>query len=501
MKGLSRRKSTIVAACVVLAAVVAAGWMWRHGAEARGWERDAKRRADEGRWEEAKRLLDQARGRITVDPALYASCEKELAAQRALADAKRLEDEVFGPIRERIRALPDNTEGRRRAVQLIDEGLARFAGSWDAWMRKGEVLAKIGRTDEALAAFGRALVLNPRLGMARYRRGRLLMDAYGRHDEALREFEAAQAEPGGNEYAALGRARIAVLNGDPDLALTILAATEPSAGHVSDLYFVRGYIRSVAGSRQFDAKRAIADYDRAIEMDPDPVAYMNRGAVKYHEGDYKAAIDDCTRALKIAPLSGAHFNRGLALEVLGERAGAEEDINEALRLEPVNAEALAVRGRLRAGRGDHAGAIDDCGRALAINADCTVAYSIRGDTRRAMREFAEAVRDYDCALKLDPKQAAVFINRANAKIGLGDFDGAVRDHTQAIALRPTQAEAYAGRAEATECLIDGNPGKEKILLSSAERDLEKALEVAPADWRFRGVATERLEEIRRRLGK
>ena len=501
VKFAARRKMPIAAIAVALIIVaVLAGWMLNLRGEARGWETEARVRVGEGKWDEAKRLLDQAKGRIAVDDALYARVEKELAAQRAAADAKRREDEIWGPLRERLRDLPDHAEGWRRAVELIDEGLARSANSWEMWQRKAQYLEKLGQFDDAFAAYGRVLGLNPRIGTAHYHRGKILMDVLHRNDEARIEFEAAQAQPGGNEDAAVSRARLAVLKGDYAGALKILDEIEPTARHIADLYFVRGYIRSVPS--MFDGARALSDYNRAIELEGGAAAYMNRGAVKHQMGDYAGAVADSSRALKLAPLAEAYFNRGVSHEMLGARSEAIADLTASIRLDPRQATALAIRARVRAEDGDIPAALEDCAQAMAVRDDCLEAYIIRGDLRRATHDFAGAVRDYDRALEINPKQPVAFNNRANAKIGLGDLEGAVRDQTSAIAINPAMPEAYAGRAEACEHLADRKSGTDaKELLESAERDLVKAIEVGGAGWRFRDLAKEFLGRIQRRLGK
>jgi tetratricopeptide (TPR) repeat protein len=337
--------------------------------------------------------------------------------------------------------------------------------------------------------------------MAHYRRGNLLMDQFQRDDEALREFEAAQAEPGGNEYAAVAKARIAVLKGDLDAALKLLDAAAPTAAHVGDFYYIRGYIRSVHSSSQFDPKQAMEDLTRAIEMEPTAVAFMNRGALKVNRHDWKGAEADLSRALLLWPLAQGYFNRGLAREGLGESEGAIEDLTEALRQVPANAVALAVRGRVRALMGDLDGGLEDCERAVAIREGCIEARVIRGDLRRAKRLFKEAIADYTRAIEIDPNLPQAFTNRGAARIGLGDFEGAIRDQTQAIALLPTLAEAYAARAEASMYLSEGRPKEIRSLHESAERDVVKAMEMGGGEWGFRESAREFLKQIRKRLGK
>ena len=63
---------------------------------------------------------------------------------------------------------------------------------------------------------------------------------------------------------------------------------------------------------------AIADYDRAIQINPDySEAYYNRGQAKSHLELHEAAIADYNEAIRLNPKEAeAHNNRGLAKVLL-----------------------------------------------------------------------------------------------------------------------------------------------------------------------------------------
>ena len=62
-------------------------------------------------------------------------------------------------------------------------------GTRRAWYNKGDILNRLGRNDEAIRSFDKALELNPRNALAWYKRGGL--SGLGRHDEAVRSFDKA----------------------------------------------------------------------------------------------------------------------------------------------------------------------------------------------------------------------------------------------------------------------------------------------------------------------
>jgi tetratricopeptide (TPR) repeat protein len=85
-----------------------------------------------------------------------------------------------------------------------------------------------------------------------------------------------------------------------------------------------------------DLDHAVADYTRAIQLDPKfAQAYSGRCAVQIKKGDLALAIDDCNQAIVLDPkLAIAYNNRGLAKQAQGDTAGAAADTARAQQLDP-----------------------------------------------------------------------------------------------------------------------------------------------------------------------
>ena len=97
-------------------------------------------------------------------------------------------------------------------------------------------------------------------------------------------------------------------------------------------------------------------------------AYNTRGNAKGRRGDYAAAIADFDRALEIDPQNTAAYNnRGNAKDGMGDHVAAIADFDRALEIDPQCAEAYNNRGTVKDGMGDHAAAIVDFDKALQIN--------------------------------------------------------------------------------------------------------------------------------------
>jgi tetratricopeptide (TPR) repeat protein len=81
---------------------------------------------------------------------------------------------------------------------------------------------------------------------------------------------------------------------------------------------------------------AIADYDKAIALDPNfALAYSNRGLAYAKKGDVDRAIADYTKAIALDPnFADAYTNRGVACYMRGDKEQAIADFRKALEIDP-----------------------------------------------------------------------------------------------------------------------------------------------------------------------
>ena len=222
-------------------------------------------------------------------------------------------------------------------------------------------------------------------------------------------------------------------------------------GHeFSENYFQRANFRAALGKYE----EALADYDRAIELNPDhAVAYSNRGNVKSELGQHEAAVTDFDEAIRLNPDdAAAYYNRGNAKQQLGGDEAAVADFNEAIRLNPGLAAAYGNRGTAKATLGRHEAAVADYNEVIRLNPDDARAYNNRGNVKQELGQYEVAVADYDEAIRLRPGYADAYNNRGNAKQKLGQHEAASTDYDEAIRLRPDYADAYNNRGTAKATL-------------------------------------------------
>ena len=192
-----------------------------------------------------------------------------------------------------------------------------------------------------------------------------------------------------------------------------------------------------------DHDGAIADFDRAIEIDPQNVgAFVNRAVCKQAQDDHLGAIADWDRALELKPDDGGWYvNRGIVKETIGDYDGALADYNRAVEAEPDYEVAFIARAYIKADQGDYEGAIADYGRVIELWPDNAAAFDDRGLAKSRQGNNDAAIVDFDRAIELQPSNADYYLNRGTAKANAKDFLGAISDFARAIELDPGKARA------------------------------------------------------------
>jgi eukaryotic-like serine/threonine-protein kinase len=234
---------------------------------------------------------------------------------------------------------------------------------------------------------------------------------------------------------------------------------------------------------------AVADFSRAIDLDPKLTdAWNSRGAVYCdHLGQYDKAVADFSRAIDLDPKSAnAWHNRGVAYDGLGRYDQSVADYSRAIDLDPKLANAWNGRGVAYSNLSQYDQAVADYSRAIDLDPKFADAWYNRGNTYSKLGQHDRAVADYSRAIDLDPKGVSAWYNRGNAYSRLGQHDQAVADYSRAIDLNPKSAKAWNNRSVAYLNLKKPD---------DALADCAKAIELDPklADaWYNRGEACRQL---------
>ena len=255
----------------------------------------------------ARRYADA--GDVANAAALYRSVlekypSNKRASQGLSALDRRMPAATSAPPRDQVNALIAlSARGETTAAISAAQTLARqFPNSIELLNIIGVANIKLGRFDEAVIAFEKALAVDPACVEARWNLARALK-SLGRTEDALTHYEEARR----------------------------VAPHRPEAHkNLGDAYL---------GMRRL--KDATDAYERAIELKPDyPEAYNNLGYALIELGRLEDASAALERAIKINPkFAEAHNNLGNALKHLGRHGDAIARYEHAIRIKPDYAEA------------------------------------------------------------------------------------------------------------------------------------------------------------------
>lgn len=270
----------------------------------------------------------------------------------------------------------------------------------------------------------------------------------GRYDDAFATFQAMiDRRPDLAAYARISYAR--ELQGDVDGAVTAMEAAESAAPSNSDAAFAAYQLGQLEWNRG-DAKAAVADYRRALQLDPAAVrsqAALARAA--YFAGDVKGAVEQYRVVIARFPLTQYVGELADIYTVTGQRAlakeqldliGAQRRLYEAAGVS-VDAElglvdadyGIDVKSSLRA-----VGAVYRYRRSIIV-ADA-LAWLLEADG-----QSKEALKYANEALRLGTRNALFYFHRSRIQRSLGNDDAARRDLTEAQAIDPNFSIRYAKR--------------------------------------------------------
>jgi tetratricopeptide (TPR) repeat protein len=205
--------------------------------------------------------------------------------------------------------------------------------------------------------------------------------------------------------------------------------------------------RGIALSGLARHEEAIADFTRAIVLDPhDLTAHSNRATSYLATKQPALAIADLSEVIRAQPSNGmALYNRGMAYEGAGDLDKALDDYRSAARFQPSYAPAYAALGRLLKAK-DPETALSSLNEAIRLDPKSS-ALRGRAILNLSLDRPAEALRDFDQVIANDSADGVAYLDRGVSKEKLGDLESAIADYTRSIELAPT-AGAFVDRGNA-----------------------------------------------------
>jgi predicted O-linked N-acetylglucosamine transferase (SPINDLY family) len=328
------------------------------------------------------------------------------------------------------RAFTAYSEGKlSEAERLCQAVVAVKHDVFDALHMLAVVQSKLGRKDEALASFDRALVVEPNHAEALCNRG-VILHALQQFAYALESFDGAlTARP---DYAEAHFRRGNTSFEMKRFEEALLSYERALAGRPDHIDALFGRALTLHELQRFEA--ALSSYQKVLLARPEYAEAINICGLALHAlRRFDEAIASYERALKIKPsYVDAHYNKGLSLQELKRFEEALASYDQALAIQPQHADALNCRGNTLRELRRFEEAILSYEQALAVRPNYAEVHYNRGSILYDLMRLADALSSFDRALALKPDYAEALLNRGNVFSQLKQYDKAFASYDQAL---------------------------------------------------------------------
>jgi len=242
----------------------------------------------------------------------------------------------------------------------------------------------------------------------------------------------------------LKRVEMKILRWSSGIVALCLLAARCRGQEAAEALYDQGWQKF--NSNQVDA--ALLLFSQAIQTGTNPDllgrAYESRGQAKERKNDDRGAIADFNRAIQLNPAGWKlYYERA---EIEPDVADAIIDCDLAIKFNPQASDVYSLRARLFARKQWLDAALADFNTSIRLNPTNVSAYRGRALARVRSNDFDGAIADYSVLIQINPKYGRYYYDpRAWAKVGKGDREGALTDMNAAIQLDPTNSYLYSDR--------------------------------------------------------
>jgi len=337
-----------------------------------------------------------------------------------------------------------------KALEFIDSAIQQSPQDAKLYLAKSRVLVKQKDWDGALAALDQASSLDPLNPEYFYEKGEIYR-LTGRNLPAVRQYNLALALEE-NHLPSLTRLAWLTEQDDPQQALRYAAAVGTAKPEDRDVALLWARLLERVG----DIQKAIQQYGRVLELDPDCHQGWAAWGRLYLSSEPKQALEYFQKAAQLKPDSAA-YRMGVAqcYQALGETAAALAAYQEAVERDKKCHQAHAAMGALLMEKDRHA-ALQHFNRAIALAPDNPTYYQQKAELLAQSPDASkqDILSCYHQAVQLDPADVELQVKLARLLEEMGHEASAVEHYRTAVNLSPNREEAHRGLAR---LLMDSDP--------------------------------------------
>lgn len=336
----------------------------------------------------------------------------------------------------------------QRALENFDLSIAADPDYADSWLGKGVILYAMGRIEEAMECYDRAIKgkHDPTNSDIRYKVNEGILEIHP-HNQIV-------------DYALHNKGLCYVRIGQLVKALEYFDKAVSINPDYLDGWLSKAQTLASLGK----IEEAITSYDEAIKLNPDSFhVWYSKGTRLTMASRWEQALPCYDEALKIASLrkdtkskddlageAGALDNKGYCLSELDRYEEALKCHAKALEINPNHQNALINYGRALYGLGRYNDAIKSYNKATQINPWNGLVWFHTAYALDKIGKKREAIISFEKALKLSPPlDITIKILSQEAEIFRDDqkFKEALQCYNKILVLDPTNEQALRGKRE------------------------------------------------------
>lgn len=345
----------------------------------------------------------------------------------------------------------------------------------DEWCLRGDALSRIGKYEEAIECYEKALDIDPEYKNAWVEKGRTL-DILEKAEDAIKCFEKAlELDPN-----------------DPNVwinkmnALNILENEEKSLEchrrvlEIDDDFYEKYFAQQ---EKLEDEVQTVEWYNKAFKFEPNDLnGLICKGLELGVLGKYEEAIECYEKVLGKNPdYKEALVNKGEALCILRNLEEAIECYSNAIEIDSKYIDAWLKKGGVLSLLGKYEEVIECYDKLLEIDPNYKDAWLNKGLALGSLEKYQEAIECYSRAIEIDPKYIDAWLKKGGVLGLLGKYEQALECFEKAIKIDPEDNKAWMHKGMA---------------LTSLEKDedaikcYDKALNINPRDeyaWYCKGM--------------
>lgn len=345
----------------------------------------------------------------------------------------------------------DQPEEYQAALKRYDIALTKTPGDSLIWLYQGEILLRLERYSEAIAALNRAFQVDRQWepetpDQAAYLQG-LTNQKLERWKAAVHSFDRVLViNP--NHVASWIQQGHSLLKlkrpGDAVTAFSRAALLQPQSSTIL-------LAQCTAMNQAQQAEAALTACQKALQADQDwekasvAQAWNQQAQALTLLGKLEEALAAVNRAVGISSdWAEAWSDRAVILWHLKRYDEAIASVKKAIALNPKDARAWANQGRIFRSLNQFQKAVDAYQTAVELDSQDAATWTNLSSVLWRLEDYGAALNAADRAIALDFKRVPAWQNRALALIGLEDYVEAQASYERMIAFDKTDAEGWAG---------------------------------------------------------